>query len=157
MSSRKNHKIIYIAVLTTALLLALSSIALADTLNGDALVSSSGTQDGIVRTVPGGTTVTYNFSAWIVTTGPGEDVFPGSVKVDITRTGDWLYSPSGTPGSFELTGYGDANAKEGSIVISVPCGSYDPEVSVKEEMTAFLKANQSSNGNSLPRAKTQLL
>lgn len=139
--------------MTLALILAMlvTSLALADALNGDALATSPGQQDVINQTVSGGETVTYQFAAWIAETGNGgDDVFASSgdyLDVTITRAGDWLNTSSGTPNKFAFTDYN--SQQTGTIVISVPCDSVD----TLKEMTVLLNASPSSNGNSLDKTK----
>jgi hypothetical protein len=132
--------------LAVVLAMLLTSLALADTLNGDALVAQPGTQDVINRIVSGGDTVTYDFGAWIAETGnANDDVFTSgaSLNVGINRVGDWLDTPSGTPSSFTFSAY---NAQQtGTIAIYVPCDT----AGIIKEMTVELLASTSTNGESL--------
>lgn len=139
--------------LAVILAMLVTSLALADTLNGDALVVQSGTQDVINQVVSGGDTINYEFGAWIAETGNvNDDVFTSgaSLNVNITRTGDWLDASSGSPNSFTFTTY---NVQQtGNIAISVPCDS----VGVLKEMTVQLVSGTSTNGESLDPQRSSI-
>ena len=138
----------FINALSLALIVAMlfTSVALADALIGDALSTAPGTADNTSQTVAGGDTVTYQFGALISNTGGSADnVFPGTLNVDITRSGAWL--SGGTPNSLSFSSYG--TTQTGTIVISVPCNSQGTLMA----MTAILSADPSSNGKSLDASK----
>jgi hypothetical protein len=123
--------------MTLAVVLAIPAIALADAINGDADAdaldsphanSSSNQQSG--------TTVNYNFDAYIRELGSSADnVFVNTgdnVKVSIARSGDWLASPAGTPDNMTFTKYTsntavsgstNDNTQSGNIAVKVPCGT----------------------------------
>jgi hypothetical protein len=144
MFQRKNRKIIFIMALTAALLLAVTSIALADQLSGDAdsLVLETPHANELTATQNSGTSVSYDFSAVINNTGnSSNDVFPGSVSVAIAMSGDW--KSGGTSGPFVFAAYDTPQA--GTITIDVPCGA---EGTIKT-MTVVLTAGASTNGKTL--------
>lgn len=130
--------------LAVILAMLLTSLALADgiTADADALVLSTPHPNGVTTTQNSGTTVSYDFSAVISNTGgSGNDVFPGSVGVTITKAGAWL--SGGTSGPWTFTDYNVPQA--GTIQITVPCGSQG----TNQTMTVDLQAGTSSNGKSL--------
>jgi HYR domain len=121
--------------------------AIADQLqaDADALALDSPHANQVSATQNPGTTVAYDFSAYIKETGNASDnVFPGTVPVSISRSGDWLASSPGTPSSFSFTSYNTAQA--GKINITVPC---DAAANTQKAMTVVLAAGASSNGQTL--------
>lgn len=151
MNEKRNPSLWTVAPLVLVVMLALPWAVLADQLLGDALVTNPGTQDVINRTVEGGEQVSYEFGAWIKETGNStDDVFPATLDVTITRSGDWLAAPAGTPGKFTFDAY---NVQQtGTIVMNVPCDT----PGTMKEMTANLVAGASSNGKTLSPSSVTL-
>ena len=123
-----------------------TSLALADSFNADAdaLVLATPHANSLSATQNGGTTVAYDFSAYVKNTGNASDnVFPGTVTVTISRSGAWLDASSGSPASFSFTAYDSAQA--GTVRISVPCGAQG----ATQTMTVVLDPGTSTNGETL--------
>jgi len=121
----------------------ITSLALADSISADAdsLVLETPHANSLSTTQNAGTTVIYPFSAVINNTGgTGNDVFPGSVAVSISRSGGWL--GDGTPSTFTFSSYDTPQV--GGIEVAVPCGSIGTMT-----MTVSLQAGTSTNGKSL--------
>jgi len=132
---------------TTVASLVMATTAFADNLeaDADALATSSPAGNALNATQQPGTTVAYDLSATIKETGNADnDVFPGTVAVTITRSGDWLAADPGTPMSFSIAGY-DTNSA-GTIRVTVPCGT---AAGTLETMSAVLTAGASTNGETL--------
>lgn len=144
----------------------MASVASADQLQGDADASIAAAPHGnsLSATQSPGTTVAYDFSAWIVDTPPNSgpndnDVFevagscttaPCPVNVTISRAGDWLDASPGTPASFQFTAY---NAEQdGTIRVTVPSGT---ACGTTKTMTVTLAAT-ATNGRVLNPATVNL-
>jgi len=130
------------ALAAMLMLATVAGSALADGLNGDADALSTGVGGhGNNRNAnqQAGTTVEYDLSAHVSSGGSASNaVFknPGDeVTVPITRSGDWLAAPAGSPASFIFTHYEVSQA--GKIRITVPCSAAN---GVVEVMTAALAA-----------------
>jgi hypothetical protein len=115
--------------------------------DADALVASVPHGNVLAATQQAGTTVAYDLSAQIHNTSPStNDVFVNAgdyVEVTITRAGDWLGSPAGSPASFTFTAYDTPQA--GTISVTVPCDAVD---GTSKDMIAALAAT-ASNGRTL--------
>jgi hypothetical protein len=138
-------------IMMLGLLLAVPALALADTLSGDAdadaLASPAGNSSS--HNQQPGTTVAYNFDAYIRDQGPdAKAVFINSgdnVKVSIARAGAWKdQTDAGSPANMTFTKYtapaatsGGANdfTQSGTIRVTVPCGT---PAGTQQTMTATL-------------------
>ncbi len=132
---------------TTVASLIMATAAFADQLeaDADALATAAPAANALSANQQPGTTVAYDLSAAIKETGAAANkVFPGTVQVTITRSGDWLAVDPGAPASFSFTAY-DTNAA-GTIRVTVPCGTV---ASTSKVMSAVLTAGTSTNGNVL--------
>lgn len=146
------HRGRVVLAVMTAGALAMSGIAAADDLVGDALVGDPGTSNVENRTMAEGTEATFAFSALIDETGSAsDDVLGGGATVNVTiaRSGAWLKAgASGTPSSFTFSAYD--TAQTGTVTIAVPpCTPVDTQ----ETMTVVLTAGTSTNGRSLDATK----
>lgn len=132
------------------LVLLMGAVAWADQITGEAdgdiLAAPHGATSN--HTQQPGTTVTYSFSAMIKETGnANDDVFPGTLPVSVTRSGDWLDAgDAGGPSALSFDGYNEANAKTGTLRVTVPCGTASDTM---RTMTATLVGGTSSNGKTL--------
>src|SRR5262249_25445354 len=116
--------------LVVAVVVALTaSAALADGIRGDADddALSPPFSTTVVANQGVGTTIEYPFSVMVVRAGlTSTKVFVNptdTVQVGITRTGQWLGSPAGSPDSLTLSNYLEMGT--GTIAITVPpdaCG-----------------------------------
>jgi hypothetical protein len=128
MGARRKASFVTLAVAAAVALTA--SAALADGIRGDADDDSISPpfDNTLVANQGVGTTVEYSFSLMVVRTGlTSTKVFANpsdTVQVDITRTGQWLAAPAGSPSdSFTLSNYLENGT--GTIAITVPpdaCG-----------------------------------
>jgi hypothetical protein len=123
-----------------------TSVGLADQFNADAdaLALASPHANFVSATQNGGTTVVYDFSAYVKETGNSTDnVFPGTVAVAISRSGLWLDASSGLPASFSFTSYDSAQA--GTVRITVACGTEG----TAQTMKVRLNPGTSTSGDDL--------
>jgi hypothetical protein len=134
------------SALSLALIVAMlfTSVGLADGLAADAddlvLVAPNG--NNLTVTQASGTTVSYDFSATIKNTGnAANDVFPGTVTVSISSSGNWVSNLSDP--SFAFIGY--LEPQTGEVTVTVPCGSFG----TSQVITVSLNAGNSTNGQSL--------
>jgi hypothetical protein len=138
-----------LTLVTVAAVMLSGSMALADSLSGDADndALSAPRVDDIVKNQHVGTTMEYPFSVMVMDTPPtSNNVFvhaSDTVTVSITREGAWVASPAGSPATaITLSNY--LEVKNGTIAISVPadaCG-------VTQKMTVTLNGT-ASNGRVL--------
>ena len=131
--------------MTLAVIMAMivTSLVLADgfSADADAFVFDAPHANSYSATQNGGTSASYDFSAYIKDTGNVNDnVFPGTVTVTVTRSGDWA---SGGTNSFALTEYVTPGA--GTIEINVPCGSEG----TNQTMKVSLDPGAGRNGNTV--------
>jgi hypothetical protein len=132
MFTKKNKKIIYIVVLTTALLLALTSIALADNVQNDITAGGNDT-----FYVGGSTTVNYRITA---NSGDGQ---AGCNAADGSAATVTIMIPSGadvvaTPSSLTFSSCG---TNKQTVFTSNTAGDYDITVSVSDTGTGTYNTN----------------
>ena len=124
------RKASFVTLVVAAAVALTASAALADGIRGDADDDSISPpfDNTLVANQGVGTTVEYSFSLMVIRTGlTSTKVFVNpsdTVQVDITRTGEWLAAPAGSPSdSFTLSNYLENGT--GTIAITVPpdaCG-----------------------------------
>ena len=102
MTARKMFKTSIALTIMLALVIVQSVWADDIQADADALVLNSPHSNAVTTTQNGGTTLSYDFSAYIKETGNAtNDVFknPGDeVSVTITKSGDWLSGGTSAPG-----------------------------------------------------------
>ena len=142
-----------VLVVAGFLILATATAAFADGLDADAdnnaLTSPHPTV--LATTQPVGTTVSYAFSATVGNTSPASnDVFRAGtsdfVTVAISREGDWVDSPPGTPTQLTLTRY--LTQAGGTVTITVPRDACD----VTNTTIVGLRATASNGQTMSPRS-----
>lgn len=127
--------------------LVMASAAFADSISADAdsLATAVPHANNLNANQQPGTTFAYTLSGYIANTGSaGNDVFPGSVAVSLTPSGDWLNSPNASPTGWTITSY-DTNYTA-TISVAVPC---DTPANTSETMTVVVQAGVSTNGGVL--------
>ncbi len=142
------RRLIRALVVATIASLVMATAAFADQLvaDADALSTANPAANAIQADQQPGTTVEYDLSAHVNSTGAAANhvfKFAGDrVDVTISRSGDWLATAggAGTPAAFAFTAY-DVN-QAGKIRITVPCGT--PANTVKT-MSAVLTSGASYN------------